>query len=595
LAATFTETIPSSWRADRPDRDALFSSMNLFSPVRHESAMSSFYSAGLLEPLPPTEKKMRRISAATFCVALILWSLVFPAFTAAGVANAFPPSPRPTTATPIKHLVVIFQENESFDHYFGTYPKNDSSEPPFNAAPNTPAVNGLTPTLLTNNPNKAVAGNPFLLTREQAATCDNTNKYTPEQEAFDGGLLDMFNLLAPSAKTAATCGGSTGFYLPPNLEMGYYTGNTVTALWNYAQHYAMSDNFFDTEFGGTVEGHLNLLSGQTNGLAVGNSTLLTTSLISNNTVINNVQPANDDCAASNPPTITMTGHNVGDLLNKAGVTWGWFYDGFRSNGNLPGNPATCGNPLYNSHYAPFGYWASTSNPHHLAPTSAATIGTTDPANHNYDLSDLWEAVAANNLPAVTFIKGSSLETGHPMDSTPLEEQTFLVNTINKLEESPEWNEMAIIVAWDDSDGWYDHVAGPIVNHSTDNANDGIQGAPSKGTGSCGALGTGADNDRCGFGPRLPFLVISPYAKQNYVDHSLNDTTSILRFIEYNWSLGAVGSLGISNDLQSFDVMASGSILGMFDFNQDDFLFFPQFFPNRRLILNPSSGGVSGWY
>jgi phospholipase C len=101
---------------------------------------------------------MRRISAAALCVALLSWSLVFPALTRAG--DEFPPQrfnwlpPALKTATPIKHLVVIFQENESFDHYFGTYPKNDPSEPPFNANPDTPAVNGLTPTLLTNNPNR---------------------------------------------------------------------------------------------------------------------------------------------------------------------------------------------------------------------------------------------------------------------------------------------------------------------------------------------------------------------------------------------------------------------------------------------------------
>jgi phospholipase C len=206
---------------------------------------------------------------------------------------------------------------------------------------------------------------------------------------------------------------------------------------------------------------------------------------------------------------------------------------------------------------------------------------------------LWKAVQANNLPAVTFIKGSKNETGHPQDSTPLEEQTFLVDTINMLEQSPYWNEMAIIIAWDDSDGWYDHVAGPIINHSTDPANDAIQGTPAatNGTGACGALGAGADNDRCGFGVRLPFLVISPYARQNYVDHSLNDTTSILRFIEYNWFLGNLGSLGNANDRQSFDVLASGSILGMFDF--DDYRH--QISPNRRLILDSNTGRPVGRY
>jgi phospholipase C len=144
--------------------------------------------------------------------------------------------------------------------------------------------------------------------------------------------------------------------------------------------------------------------------------------------------------------------------------------------------------------------------------------------------------------------------------------------------------MAIIIAYDDTDGWYDHVAGPIINHSTDAKNDAVQGAAGT-NGACGALVSGADNDRCGFGYRLPFLVISPFARHNFVDHSLNDTTSIMRFIEYNWHLGALGSLGNTNDTQSFDVLASGSILGMFDFG---FVPIPV---ARSVILDPTTGQV----
>jgi phospholipase C len=279
----------------------------------------------------------------------------------------------------------------------------------------------------------------------------------------------------------------------------------------------------------------------------------------------------------------MTGNNVGNLLNKANVTWGWFYDGFARTG-FSGGVAIC-NSLYNPHYAPFEYYPSTANPHHTPPSSPFAIGTSaDAANHNYDLSNLWEAIDAGNLPAVTFIKASKPNTGHPMDSTPLTEQAFLVNTINRLMQSADWKDMAIIIAYDDSDGWYDHVAGPIVNHSTDAKNDAIQGTAGT-NGACGALGAGADNDRCGFGVRLPFLVLSPYAKHNYVDHSLNDTTSITRFIEYNWNLGSLGSLGNPNDNQSFDVLASGSILGTFDF---EFAPIPE---NRALILDPTTGKV----
>ncbi len=158
------------------------------------------------------------------------------------------------TTTPIKHLVVIFDENISFDHYFGVYPNatNPPGEPAFIARPNTPTVNNLTSTLLNSNPD-AVA--PFRLDRSENVTCDNDNHYTDEQNAYNGGLIDKVSELLSGTGTDCT----------PNLAMGYYDGNTVTAIWNYAQHYAISDNFFASTFGTTVMGHLNLVAGQTHG------------------------------------------------------------------------------------------------------------------------------------------------------------------------------------------------------------------------------------------------------------------------------------------------------------------------------------------
>jgi len=155
------------------------------------------------------------------------------------------------TTTPIKHLVVIFQENVSFDHYFGTYPNatNPSGEPRFEARPGTPTVNGLSGTLISNNPNAtnpangAGATNPFRLDRSQAATNDQDHDYTPEQLAFDHGLMDAF---PASVGTAVPPPTGTPILATTGLTMGYYDGNTVTALWNYAQHFAMNDNSFST-------------------------------------------------------------------------------------------------------------------------------------------------------------------------------------------------------------------------------------------------------------------------------------------------------------------------------------------------------------
>lgn len=459
-----------------------------------------------------------------------------------------------STVTPIKHLVVIFDENNSFDHYFGTYPyaANPSGEPAFHALPDTPAVNGLSQGLIEDNLNSVP---PFRLDRSQASTCDNDNHYTDEQKAYDGGLIDKVAELLSGTGTGCT----------PNLSMGYYDGNTITALWNYAQHYAMSDNFFASTFGTTVMGHLNLLSGQTHGAMPAS----VSGKVVNGSVIANVNPTLDDCSTGT--VVTMSGKNIGDLLNAAGVTWGWFYQDWKPV-SITGGKAQC-TGTYNPHYAPFQYYASTANPHHLPPASVGTIGFTDQANHQYAVSDFWSALANGNLPAVSFLKAGTTQTGHPSDSTPLEEQTFLVNTINQLEESPYWRDTAILITYDDSDGWYDHVLGPIVSPSNDPNNDGLLGTSEL----CGTPKPNAYLDRCGYGPRLPFLVISPFARRNFVGHSVADQSSIIRFIEDNWRLGRVGD-------QSFDSIA-GSIVNLFDFDTrgDDRGF------DRKLILDPDTG------
>src|SRR5690242_5265622 len=160
------------------------------------------------------------------------------------------------TKTPIKHVIVVFQENISFDHYFGTYPTalNGPGETPFKAVPGTPTVNGLTGELIEHNPNKAP---PFRLSPKQAATCDMDHDYMPEQQAFDGGLMDKF------VEYTSPYAGSTG--CGPSDVMGYFDGNTVTALWNYAQRFALNDNFFGTTFGPSTPGAINLVSGNTHG------------------------------------------------------------------------------------------------------------------------------------------------------------------------------------------------------------------------------------------------------------------------------------------------------------------------------------------
>ena len=459
---------------------------------------------------------------------------------------------------------------------------SDSDESPggslsLRALPNTPSVNGITPAV-SNVSGTGVA--PFRLDRSQAVTCDQDNGYNAEQNAYNSGAVNLFPANAGFESGPPT---PCGVY-QSDLIMGYYDGNTVTALWNYAQYFAMSDNFFDTEFGVTEEGHQNLIAGQTNTT----STLPASAagLVVNGSIIQNVEAGVDSCVSSTSKVpVVMTSKNIGDLLNTAGISWGWFYGDFpeapvsspQKNITTAQCSSTPDGQSYNSHYAPFMYYASTSNQHHLPPSSAAAIGTSsDQANHNYSLVDFQNALAAGNLPAVTFLKAPTSETGHPSKSDPLSEQTFLVDMINTLQGTSFWQNMAIFITYDDSDGWYDHVMPPIVNHSNDTANDTLAGSLyCYGTGTAQQLG--GLNDRCGYGTRLPLIAISPYAKQNYVDHALTDTTSVLRFIEDNWNLGRIPSPG------SFDALA-GTLDGLFDFTDT-----PR--AGRELILNDTTGVV----
>jgi len=226
---------------------------------------------------------------------------------------------RTSTATPIKHVVVIYDENISFDHYFGTYPHaaNPPGEPAFHAAAGTPTVNGLTAALLTNNPNSA---NPQRLDRAEALTCDQDHSYTSEQKAFDHGLMDKF------VESTQNVSCKAPNIAKPGLVMDYYDGNTVTAMWNYAQRFAMSDNSHSTVFGPTTPGHLNLVSGQTHGA----TTSEPTAAVANGTVISTGGEAAkfEDCGAPTGAKVEMSGRNVGNMLNAKDVSWGWFSGGF---------------------------------------------------------------------------------------------------------------------------------------------------------------------------------------------------------------------------------------------------------------------------
>ncbi len=157
------------------------------------------------------------------------------------------------------------------------------------------------------------------------------------------------------------------------------------------------------------------------------------------------------------------------------------------------------------------------------------------------------------MPAVSFLKAPEYQDGHAGYSDPIDEQHFLVSEINAIQKSKFWATTAIVIAYDDSDGWYDHVASPVKNASDDPANDAeICTSAVVDSGIAGGF-----MDRCGPGPRLPMLVLSPWSKTDYIDHHPTEQASVLKFIEDNWLTGRIGGA-------SFDQRA-GSINGMFSF------------------------------
>jgi len=547
------------------------------------------------------------------------------------------------TATKIKHLVVIFSENNSFDHYFGTYPtaQNNPGEPYWAAAPGTPTPNnliqplnvqaGFTPitgvNLLTNNPttqnsgNGSSAINPFRLAPAYAETSSQGHSYSPEQEANDHGVMDLYPKYTGSAGPpphldagAPAASNTTG------LVMAYYDGNTLQTYWNWAQQYAMSDNMWTTDFGPSSPGAINVISGQTNGLIMstsGPSWSLGSNYVGDGnggyTAIGDFDPAGDVCEGQGSGTDaqgTLSGENIGMLLNagQGGITWGWFQGGFNlgitnANGSTgctrnsnEGNATQTyaqtgvGGPVnvpfakttvydYVEHHNPFQMYPATQNLSHARPTSTSSIGYTavpgdggvDPANHIYDSLDFFAALSAGNLPAVVYLKAPAYENGHPSNSDPLDEQNFANSVVTALQGAQEWSSSLVVLTYDDSDGWYDHQGPPIVNESTTTAdflngsglcNSGVQqtadgGAATTMLNSATPADGGAPyaaNGRCAYGTRVPMIVISPFAKKNYIDHTLIDQSSVIRFIEDNW-------LGGERIPGSFDAVA-GSIQNM---------------------------------
>ena len=588
---------------------------------------------------------MRKILATALSSLLVAGTFPTPSFAA-----------DPPTKTPIKHIVVIFGENISFDHYFATYPhaQNNPGETPFtytqlfnyksNEVPNN-LLTPLDPTnhfapitgvdLLNHNPNGptgsgaafngANAANPFRLAPSQAGTADMGHNYKPEQAASNNGAMDHFPGSTGTAGPPPSVLSTSGAEATKGLVMGYFDGNTATAMWNYANYFALNDNSFTTTFGPSTPGAINLISGQTNGFAAYTNVISGGTLLHGTheafdgqggfTLIGDGDPLGDMCSNTAIDNVRLAGQNIGDLLNAKNITWGWFEGGFdltvtnhngttecnRSSVNVIPGYGGAATADYIPHHEPFQYYASTANPSHLRPSSISAIGssweadgtTPEPANHQYDSHDFFDALTNGNLPSVSFLKAPAYQDGHPGYSDPIDEQAFDVSVINALMKSSFWDSTAIFLAYDDSDGWYDHQMSPIVNPSYNatvdvlNGSNCIVGAQQVHDGRLtdrvhsmlGVLGKPV-NGRCGYGTRVPLLLVSPWARANYIDHTLTDQTSVLRFIEDNFLSGQRIQWGAG-----FDSVAS-SLEPMFYWSTS-----PGYLKVHKLILDPNTGAI----
>ncbi|SEB82397.1 alkaline phosphatase family protein [Paenibacillus sp. GP183] len=424
------------------------------------------------------------------------------------VAMAPVSADRSVTNSPVKHTVVIFQENRTFDNYWGTYPY----APGFHAISGTPqdVVNFKH---VSDNVVKDVSGNvynpddngnpvyPWHDTgKAKIQQPDVNHGYADMIAMVDGGKMDKFYTMN-SKGTNPTRG---------KLSMSYFDYNEIPAYWQYAQHYALADNYFQPVSGPSTPGAFYLIAAQS-----GNGSDPANNNVPSSQITSDPSPKNGPFGGDNPKGLTynLTYKNIGDELTANNQSWAWYAGGWDAAKANPGSPEAL---KYSPHHNPFQYFQNYEDGKYI--------------QNLKDYTHFSQDVANGTLPTVSFIKGGYGDDEHPglgNQSTPSAED-FTVKTINQIMNSPYWKDTAIIVTYDEGGGFYDHVAPPEAVKTAD-----------------GLIGNST---------RVPALVISPYSKQNYVSHVQYDHTSILKFLEWNYNLPALNNRdkNANNLLDMFD-------------------------------------------
>ena len=431
-----------------------------------------------------------------------------------GLQSVQPAQAAPGLADRIEHLVIIYEENHSFDNYFGFFPgadgianagpaaiQVDKQGQPYGSlpAPLADAASGQAQRQPDPRIPPDLANGPFLFndyippTQRTAAII---HAFYREQYQIDAGKMDGF----------ATWSDGAG------MVMGYWDLSNLP-LYRLAQQYTLADHFFHAAFGGSFLNHQWLICACTPTFPNAPASMVSqpfpndpdhlqdNNLTPDGYVVNTSFTVNSPHPRdAKPETLipNQTATTVGDRLSDAGVTWAWYSAGW--NDAVAGNP----DPLFQFHHQPFAYYATFAD------------GTSERDAHLKDEQDLMAALQDGTLPAVSFFKPIGLDNEHPSYTTVARGQEHVMQLVNAIQASPYWPTTAIIITYDENGGAWDHVAPPVV-------------------------------DRWGPGSRVPTVIVSPWARRGYVDHTVYDTTSILKLIETRWQLEPLGTRDAAAD------------------------------------------------
>ncbi len=403
----------------------------------------------------------------------------------------------------IKYVIVIFQENWSFDSLYGKFPgvnglDSAKSENVLQVDRNGRAYSKLPPCINTNTnqiyseipsslPNAPFDLQPYIAWNK--VTGDLVHEFYLEKQQINGGKMNAF----------AAWSDAGGF------AMSYYDIRN-TRIGKISQQYTICDNFFHSFYGGSTCGVLALFAAQMMRwpdapqdivAKLGkDGTLIKKGAVSpEGYVINDAQPfyppykPNTPEKSRVPPQTLKT---IGDLLSEKGVSWGWFAQGWDD--ALKGNPP----PRFAYHHQAPSYFKQ------FAP------GTKGREEHLFDLNKFYTLLDQGKIPSVSFIRCTNVYSEHPGDGSLLAGLEWCADFIERVQKSAIWKDCAIIVTYDENGGRWDHVAPPVI-------------------------------DAFGPGTRVPTVIISPYAKKGFVDHTLYETASILKFIEERWGLPSLSN------------------------------------------------------